>query len=137
MNKKPRPIVVAMLMCDSVVQDINTNKKSLQGLFNRINLPETPSRFRPFYVFLKLTEGNGAYDCELRCVNANSLSPILRLQGPLRFVDPNQVLDISFEVPPILFPSYGHYRFEFLCDGEPAASSRFEVIQTLHRKEKV
>ena len=126
---KPTPIVITMVMCDHVLQDVRTNKKSLIGLFNQFNVGKFPSKIRTFSVFVKLTEGRGAPNCELRCINAETNDLIAQLTGPINFKNPNDILDFTFQIDGLSFPAPGDYRFEFLSEGKLLSSNRFKVIQ--------
>ena len=41
----PRPSVKAILICDQIIHEFGTNKKSLIGIFQDIHLAQFPFRF--------------------------------------------------------------------------------------------
>lgn len=130
MHNKPKPIVLGMIICDTVIEDKLTNKKTLIGLFNRINSPKTPCVHPCVNVFLCLTEGIGEYDGKLRCINVTTDKPILEIGGKINFKDIKEVIELNFELQGIMFPSFGEYRFEFFCNGDPLISRRFVISES-------
>lgn len=130
MAQKPRPLPLAMLICDSIIDDRKTGKKSIIGMFNNINSDKVPCVHHRLNVFLSLTEGIGEYDGKLRCVSVADEKTVFQMEAPLRFQNPHQVLDFNFELNGLKFPEYGEYRFEFLCGEIPVISRKFTVSKT-------
>ena len=67
--EKSSPIGLAIVICDQIIEDKLTHKKSLIGIFNQIATPTFPCRHPRMAVFVSLTEGRGAYDVRLRMVH--------------------------------------------------------------------
>ncbi len=126
---RPKLIPLAMVVCDSVIQDVKTKKKSLIGIFSQINAVKTPVRHPQLSVFVILTEGNGRYDCELRCVSDRSNQLMMKANGSIEFNNPQQILELVFDLNGPVFPEFGPYRFEFLAEGEPVISRRLSVME--------
>ncbi len=127
MAKKPKPIPLAMVICDTLIEDRVTGKKSLIGMFNNVNSGVIPGAHPRMNIFLIMTEGIGDYDGVLRCVSDEELAPIMEMKGPIAFKDPHQIVELNFELRNIRFPKYGEYRFEFLCNNELLISRKFKV----------
>ena len=119
---RPKLIPLGMIICDTVIQDIKTKKKSLIGIFSQINAPQKPIQHPKMVVFLVLTEGNGSYGCELRCVRDDDNSLIMNAKGQINFKTPKDVLELAFDLNGPVFPDFGNYRFEFFAEGEPVKS---------------
>ncbi len=134
MADKPRPKALAFIICDTVIDDKATNKKSLIGLFSDIYANNFPCSQPIVTVFLSLTEGHGDYECSLSCVKDDkSQNNIVQLSGTLRFNNPLSVVEAKFEIRGMLLPEPGIYRFDFLCGDVPVVSRKFKVIK-LERK---
>ena len=129
MVDKPRPRALAFIICDTVIDDKATNKKSLIGLFNNIYASNFPCRHSLINVFLTLTEGYGNYECSLICVKDDESQKIVRLSGPLTFDNPLSVVEAKFEIRGMVLPEPGMYRFDFLCGDVPVVSRKFKVIK--------
>lgn len=130
MTNKPKPIALAMIICDTVIEDKLTNKKMLIGLFNRINSPKAPCIHPCVNVFLSLTEGIGEYEGKLRCIDVTTEKTTLELGGKINFQNIKEVVELNFELRGIVFPNFGEYRFEFFCSEEPLISRRFIVSES-------
>ena len=126
MAEKPSPIPLSMVICDTVIEDKITGKKSLIGLFNNINARKVPAVHPSLSVYISLTEGVGSYDGKLRCIFGNK--PIIELGGPIVFKSPHQIAEWNFSIRGLPLPSYGEYRFELLCDGKLVIARKFKVI---------
>lgn len=125
MSNKPVPIPLAMVICDTVIEDKLTGKKSLIGLFNNITAKNVPTAHPSLNVYIILTEGNGSYEGKLRCLVEDN--PVLEIGGPLTFKHPHQIAEWNFSLRNLPLPKFGDYRFELLCDGKLVISRKFKV----------
>ena len=128
--QKPNPIPLAMLLCDSVIEDKGSGKKSLIGLFNSISAAKAPCTHGPLDVFLSLTEGNGEYEVVLRLVRSDTEAVIIELPGKIKFLNPQGVLEIHYHIGSVTVPEFGDYRFDFYCGQNLVISRRFRVAQS-------
>ena len=128
MSARPKPILLNMVICDQILQDVRTGKKSLIGIFNRIHSHVVPFAHK-LDVFVSLTEGNGTYSSELKCLKADTNEVIAKLNGPIELVDPHDILEVNFVSLNLIFPSFGNYRFEFMCNDTSIGFARFEVLK--------
>lgn len=126
---RPKLIPLGMTICDMVIQDVKTKKKSLIGIFSQINAVQAPIRHPRLSVFVALTEGNGSYQCELKCIRDDDNKTIMTANGSINFKDPQQVVELVFDLNGPAFPDFGHYRFEFSAEGEPVISRKFNVVR--------
>lgn len=127
MIKKPNPMPLAMIICDTLIEDRVTGKKSLIGMFNNVSSGVIPCVHPQMNVFIVMTEGLGDYEGTLRCVNDEEDKPVMEMKGPIAFKDPQQIVELNFELRNIKFPRYGGYRFEFFANDMPLISRRFAV----------
>ena len=138
MTNKPNPIPLTMVVCDMVIDDRKTGKKSIIGMFNNINSEKVPFVHSKMNVFVCLTEGMGEYDGKLQCININDEKNLFEMHGKVNFLNPHQVVEMHFELFGLSFPEFGDYRFEFLCNGKLVIARKFRVseVQKPHREEK-
>jgi len=129
MKAQHKLIPLAMVICDTVIQDSISKKKSLVGLFSRINAKKAPVQHPRFNVLLVLTEGRGKYDCELKCIHADTHREVVKAKGSIQFRSPNQVVELIFDLSGLTFPQFGHYRLEFLANGSPVISRKVNVLE--------
>jgi hypothetical protein len=126
MSQAP-PEVLAMIICDTVIEDVESGKKTLVGLFDHVNTSRLPSVVNELNVFLSLTDGRGNPRAELRCVNSASEEELFRTEGEIEFPDPLTVVDLHFRFQGCEFPDEGEYRFQFFCDGQILRERKFFV----------
>lgn len=123
------PTPLAFLIADSIIDDINTRKKSIIGLFNSICSNRFPFRHPEMNIFVSLTDGHGSYQTSLVCSRSFDEKEILRTRGEVTFRTPNTVVEMNFSLRNIEFPSPGKYTFHFSCDGELLVMRPFEVVE--------
>ncbi|MBF0479646.1 MAG: hypothetical protein HQL26_09200 [Candidatus Omnitrophica bacterium] len=124
---KPNPMHLSMVICDSIIEDRLTGKKSLIGIFNNIQANAVPCVHPKLSVFIALTEGNGQYKAQLRCLKVGDEKEIFSVNGEVYFKDPSQIVELIFDFSGLNFPDYGDYRFDFLCEGRQVVGRRFII----------
>ncbi|MCX7886743.1 MAG: hypothetical protein N3B01_05740 [Verrucomicrobiae bacterium] len=127
MPPRGTPSGLAIVVCDHIIEDKLTNKKSLIGIFNNIHATSFPCRHPQLSVFVSLTEGFGQYNARLRIVNEETSEVVTDVRGPIQFPDVNAVVELVFNLVGLVFPSPGLYSIEFYCDEVPVLERRFHV----------
>lgn len=121
------PLGIALILCDSIITDAKTGKNSLIGLFNNINCTALPSVHARFCVFAQLTNGQGKQNIDVRCQSLRDEEIIFQTGGEVAFQNPNQVIEIQFELINLTFPHAGMYSVELEAEGLLLIESRFNV----------
>jgi len=121
-----RPISVALVICNEVIEDKRTNNKTLVGLFNGIIVHGLPAMHPRMFIMASLTCGIGRWPLELRLVSPNN-EPILKMNSVIDFTDPNAVNDMVLELRNIPLVEEGQYIVDVLAGTEPIAERRFFV----------
>lgn len=125
--QKPTPIPLAMVICDTVIEDKKTGKKSLIGLFDSINARKAPCTHNSMSVFVALTQGIGEYSSKIRCIKSDDNKVLLEGKGKIVFKDRKHRIDFIFALNGLKFPEFGEYRFELLCDDKLIIGRHFNV----------
>ncbi|MBI5864127.1 MAG: hypothetical protein HZB38_06435 [Planctomycetes bacterium] len=125
---KPTPTLVALLLCDQVIDDRLTGKKSAIGLFNMVVVPNTPSRLANMVVMASLTEISARTTVELRLMRDADNATILRTQGVVDAPDPLATVELVFAMQGVQIPSHGQFAFELWAQGEMVGRRRFQVV---------
>jgi hypothetical protein len=123
------PQVLAMIICDTVIDDRISNKKSLIGLFDAIATTHLPCVVNELHVFLALTEGYGAMQLKLRCAAAESDNELFATESQISFPNPLAVLEINLGFRGCSFPRVGEYRFQLFADGTPLCERKFRITR--------
>jgi len=129
MTQQPTPSGLAIVVCDQVIEDKLTNKKSLIGIFNSIAHPSFPCRHPALCVYVSLTEGRGTSQARLRIVYEETAQPVTEVNGPIEFKDVNTVVELVFNFMGLEFPEPGLYSIEFYCDDALVLERRFHALQ--------
>mgnify|MGYP003340046715 CR=1 FL=1 len=129
MPANPTPSGLAIVVCDQIIEDKATSKKSLIGIFNNIASPTFPCRHPQLSVFVSVTAGRGTYQAKMRIVNEETQEPVTEVNGQIQLPDKNMVAELVFNFLGVDFPSPGLYSIEFYCDDALILERRFHVMQ--------
>jgi hypothetical protein len=116
-----------MVLCDLVITDVESNKKSLIGLFDHVESAAMPCVVHELNVYLCLTDGHGRLPVTIVCVFGDEGEELFRGQAEVCFEDPLQVVELHFVFPNAQFPRAGEYRFQFFADGSLLRERKFFV----------
>lgn len=121
------PQVLAMIICDMVIDDRISGKKSLIGLFDAIATTDLPCIVNELHVFLALTDGYGTVRLRLRCTRASTDEELFSAVQEVRFPDPLAVVEINMGFCGCEFPEPGEYRFQLYAGDTPLCERKFHV----------
>lgn len=134
MTKATDPKLISFLVCDQVIQDTRTGKKSYVGVFDNINTPSVPCLHPELYVAIVLTNFRGKQNIILEMVfdASDGEKNILKLEGNFQSNDPLQMVDIVFDLKNLIFKGSGKYTLRIVSgdSGEIIASRPFTVTET-------
>lgn len=128
-NIIPNPAIEAMLLCDNVITEEGTRKKSLIGVFENISTFELPCSHYQLSVYVKFTDACGKYDFNLELVNLrkNKIIGKGRLPKPLNVPDKNRSYQLVFNLIGLVFPNEGKYEFRIFANDKYFGQKRFYV----------
>jgi hypothetical protein len=124
------PLVQAFLLCEQVIADERTHRKSLINIFHQLQARTFPFVLSRVAVFASLINGNGLVDFEVRCVKEDDSKIIFTTRGPIHFVNPNAVVELVLELN-VVFPTSGAYSFLLFCGEDLLAERRFYIQPAL------
>ncbi|MEA2011979.1 MAG: hypothetical protein U9O87_02685 [Verrucomicrobiota bacterium] len=127
--KRETPMGLSLIICDTMIEDKNTGKKSLIGIFDRLASMNFPCMHPTLSVFVSMTSGRGEYPCEIVCKHKAGEEIAFNAKGKVLMKDPNQVVDIVFNFRNIKFPSKGVYWLQFLVDDVPVMMRQLTLAQ--------
>jgi hypothetical protein len=109
---QPIPSVVAILVCDRIIVEEGTAKKSVIGIFTRVNAPRLPFAW-PLGFYAKMTDGEGEYKFRVAVVCANDNRPVAGLDlTPVNISDRLHSVELALNLPPVPFERAGRYEFQ-------------------------
>jgi hypothetical protein len=122
------PIVLAMVLADTVLVDVATGKNTIQGTYQTLVAPAFPYTHAAVVVYVALTEGHGATTVQLRLVDRDEARPpIFELESQVSFPDPLTDVEIVFAQPGVVFPEPGEYRLQLFAGNAPLLERRLEI----------
>ena len=132
-QQPPPPTLLALIICDQIIQDPATGKHSLLGLFSRISTKAFPCTHPRLNVFISLTDGHGKASGQLRVVRKDApeeAPPQMQLSGTIEFPSPLAVVELVFTISNLPLPAAGRYSCDFYCNGALLGSRPFEAVLT-------
>jgi hypothetical protein len=122
------PTLVSLLLCDQVIDDKLSNKKSAIGIFNTILVPKLPTVIQQMAILASVTEIIGRVELEIRLVRDTDNVVLFSGRGAVEAPDPLAVVDLLFAMQGIRIPEPGQYAFELLGRGTLLGRRRFQVF---------
>ena len=125
---KVKPSKEAMLVCDSIITEVGTNKKSLIGIFEEITASKVPFKHDSLSVYVKFTGALGDYECKLELVDLKTGDVIGRgMTAPLKITDKLASYELVFNLKGLVFQSEGKYDFRIYGNQEMFGAKTFTV----------
>jgi hypothetical protein len=122
------PTLVSLLICDQVIDDKLTNKKSAIGLFNTILTASLPAKVQQLVVLASLTDINTRTPLELRLNRDSDNTVLFSTRGSVEAPNPLAIVDLVFNLQGLILPAAGQYAFELYAGAELLNRRRFHVI---------
>lgn len=118
MSISPVPKTNAMLICDYVITERGTNKKSLIGVFENIGAVQFPCTHYQLSVYIKLTDAQGQYRFRLELADLENDSAIGKSEMPDAIQIPNPLIthELVFNLRGLRFPHPGKYEFRIFAN---------------------
>ena len=122
-----KPEALALIICDQLITDERTKKKTLVGIFNNLRVNSLPATHPEMIVFVSVRGGQGRYEAELKLCHQATDSPAIKVGGEIQFRDPFHVIEVAYRLRGVPFSLQGAHCFEFYCNGELILSRPFNV----------
>lgn len=120
------PKLVAMVLCDTVIEDTPTGKKSLIGIFYNINITRLPSAHPSMSIWASFTGGRGKQKFKVRLMTPRGKTALV-LTGEASFNDPLGITDIVFHIRGFPLEEAGEHHIDIWFGGTHAAHRPFQV----------
>ena len=108
----PSPRLVALLLCNTVIEDIRTRNKSFIGCFNAITVSKVPFRMPLLSLVVALTECRGEQEVlvTICCDDGNEkVEKPFELNATLQSDNPLGVVELIFELHGFPINKIGKY----------------------------
>lgn len=124
---KEKPICVAIVICNEIIEDKATNNKTLVSLFSAIQAPSLPTQHPRMFIMASFTSGLGRFPVSFR-ITSPSGQELMRINGEAEFPDPLATYDFVVEVRNLVLHEEGVHVVDVIVGGEPLAARRFSVV---------
>ena len=132
----PPPVVKAFLICDYVIHEAETNKKSCVGIFHQISAERFPCRHGQLSIYANLIDGAGSYAFKLTLVHLQDGKEIGSGGAPpVRIPDRLQTAELAFRLENIIFPEPGKYEFNLFANDQLVARKEISVVRITPQSE--
>ena len=125
-----KPILKAMLLCDSTLVEEGTHKRSLIGIFDRLKSREFPSVHPAMSVYVQFHELQGVFDFTLELVDLENEKTINRAvvkQFAVR--DRASDCELVFNLLSVRFDHPGDYEFRLYVGDLIFGQKSFKVLK--------
>ncbi len=122
------PTLLALVICDTVIEDVETGKKSLIGLFDLVVGVQRPAFIPELCVYVCLVGGPEHSPCRIavRCLGPDG-TEVATAEESVDFPHADSVAELVFRFQGVEFRETGWYRFECRIGGEAIAERRLLV----------
>ncbi len=129
----PDPICLNVILCDTVIEDKRTGKKTLVGVFNEILVTRLPAQHDCMFLFVSLTNCRGQHDVTIQISREveEGEQTIVQINGQINGQNPVEVVDLVFELRGVPIASAGVYHIDVnaVRTGRRLAQRQFHVRQ--------
>lgn len=122
-----RPICIAVVICNEVIEDKATSNKTLVSIFNTIGTPGLPCQHPRMFIMASLTDGRGRWPIAFR-ITGPSGDVIMRLDGEATFASPLDVVDLVLQVRGLQITEPGEHTVDVMIGNVLRGSRRFSVV---------
>lgn len=125
-----KPLLKAILVCDLTLSEEGTRKRTLVGLFDRIQCASFPATHPSMSVYVQFRELQGTYDFSLELVDLND-NRVLHKAVVERFAVDGRSRDceLVFNLFSIRFDRAGSYEFRVYVEDLVFGQKTFEVVK--------
>lgn len=122
------PVCVSMLICHDVIEDKRSGNKSLFNLFNAVGAVSLPATQQRMTVVATMTNLLRETPLQL-VVRTPSGREEVSATGLLGAADPEDAVDVLFELHGMQISEFGLFQVELTSIGERLSMRRFRVIK--------
>lgn len=115
-ENSPIPTLLAFLVCETVIHDAETQKKTLVGIFDRVLSPTAPVQIGALGLYAKLVEGSGKYTFRIRMVNLKDESQVMDMSTPANWTVPEAPLEFGVNIRGLPIQAFGTYEFQLYAN---------------------
>ena len=125
----PTPVLIAFLVCDQIIEDASTGKKTIVGVFDRIASANFPASHAPSSLYVKLIDCEGDYEVKVEFAQVSTQTILLEWAGTSSSQSRHEYTELVLSWPPLPLPELGEYEFRLWMDSKFVGNVRFKASQ--------
>jgi len=119
---------LAIIICESVVEDHRTHNKCILNAYNRITSASYPARQDRLTVFISLTDGRDDQPFKVQFIGPDG-DIVTEAGGQVRFPDPLAVVDLVLDLRGFPIAMAGNYEVRALVCDTIVGQRRFSAVE--------
>ncbi len=129
------PIPLAFLLCDQVITDAATKKKTVVGIFDRIWVSKFPTEHKPVALYARMYDAVGEHEVKVEYVKVSDETVLAQATGKLHVQDRHKPVEFAISFSAIPIPEPGEYEFRLWVGNRYVQRVRFtaELLPTQQR----
>jgi hypothetical protein len=126
----PNPVVKAFLVCDQVIQDAQTGKKSLIGVFHELRSTRFPAMHPMLWIYANLTDAHGRYTIQISLMDVTRNQVLGKGEPPpIDIPAPLQTTELAAQLRNVTLPGPGTMEFQLHVNGELLATKAVRIVK--------
>ena len=123
------PVPMAFLICDQVITDEATKKKTLVGVFDHVMVKQFPARHGPVALYARLFDSEGTHDCSVEYVRTDTQEVLGNAKGQISVRSRNKTFEFSINLPAVDIPEPGEYEFRLYLGNRLMHRARLTAME--------
>ena len=124
------PYPLAILLCDQIIVDEISKKKTIVGIFDLIYAEKFPAEHRPLSVYVRLTDAEGQYAFRMDYVQVKNDKLLAQTEIPgVSINDRLKAHELIMQFPPIKIPEPGEYEFRLWANDRYIGRMKFTALK--------
>ena len=123
------PSLSALLVCDSIIEEKATNKKSLIGTFTDIWARDFPCTHPNIGIYFCLTNAEGDYELTVRLFDSDREKSLGETTAYVNISDILSINDFGLNLRGMVFEQPGRYEFRLYANKEFMGRKEFRVFK--------
>jgi len=116
-------------MCDLVISEQGTGKKTLVGIFDQIFAEAFPIQYAPVTLYVRVIDAEGKYQFKIDYVKSADQKQLAHAIIEAEIPDRHTAGEFSVRLPPLQVPEQGEYEFRLWANGRYIHRVRFVAQQ--------
>ena len=124
-----KPILKAMLLCDTTILEEGTHKRTLVGLFDRIKASQFPTAHPAMSVYVQFREIEGTFDFSLELYDLSEEKTLNRAMiQNFQVQERSRDCELVFNLMAVKFDHPGDYEFRIYVNDFIFGQKSFKVL---------